>query len=232
MAGALLETQGENLFLQKTQEGLKERIAGYQEAQDKQSNSALMKEVKEMRRTTELAQRKSESSMVALGTSEGDLLALKQQSGDDKKTLEQVQKKLIRANEALKSYEENLELPANVQAATLAQIKLLRDQVSEQNGLLSSKMEVSKLETLKYVGEKFAEQEASMAGMMQHHTNAVVAEGGAQHARVEMLLCNFAESLDRGFTVGAGRTVPLVEKKHERVLEGERNLQYKEARRR
>ena len=120
MAGALRETQGKNLFLQKTQEGLKERTAGYQEAQDKQSNSALMKEVKEMRRTTELAQRKSESSMVALGTSEGDLLALKQQKGDEKKALEQVKKKLIKANEALKSYEESVELPANAQAATLA----------------------------------------------------------------------------------------------------------------
>ena len=65
----------------------------------------------------------------------------------------------------------------NVQAATLAQIKLLREQLSEQTGLLSSKMEVTKLETLRYVGEKFAEHEASMAGMIQHHTNAVVAEG-------------------------------------------------------
>ena len=88
MAGALRETQGKNLFLQETQEGLKERIAGYKEAQDKQSDSALMKQVKEMKRTTDLAQRKSESAVVALGTSEGDLLALKQQSGEEKKALE------------------------------------------------------------------------------------------------------------------------------------------------
>ena len=88
MAAALRETQGKNLFLQETQEGLKERIAGYKEAQDKQSDSALMKQVKEMKRTTDLAQRKSESAVVALGTSEGDLLALKQQSGEEKKALE------------------------------------------------------------------------------------------------------------------------------------------------
>ena len=67
-----------------------------------------------------------------------------------------------------------------------------------------------------------------MAGMMEHHTNVVMAEGGAQHARVEALLCNFADSLDRGFTVGAGRTAPAGEKEHGRVLEDERNLQYEE----
>ena len=78
---------------------------------------------------------------------------------------------------------------------------------------------------MKYVGEKFAKHEASMAGMIQHHTNAVVAEGMAQHSRVEVLLCNFAESLDRGFTVGAGRTAPLVEEEDGRVLEDSRDLQ-------
>ena len=67
-----------------------------------------------------------------------------------------------------------------------------------------------------------------MAGMIQHHTNAVVAEGVAQHTRVEVLLCNFAESLDGAFTVGAGQTVPLVEEEDVRVLEDSRNLQYQE----
>ena len=90
MAGALRETQGKNLFLEKTQEGLKERIAGCKEAQDKQSDSALMKQVKEMERTTDEAQKKYEAAYVALGTSEGDLLALKQQKGDEEKALEQV----------------------------------------------------------------------------------------------------------------------------------------------
>ena len=46
------------VFLEQTQEGLRERIAGYQEAQDKQSDSALMKQVKEMERTTEMALKK------------------------------------------------------------------------------------------------------------------------------------------------------------------------------
>ena len=228
MAGALRASQGEIAFLRDVQNGLKERIAGYQEVQDKQSDSALMQEVKEMRLTTEVAKKQSESAIVALGGCEGDLLALKQQSGEDKKALEQVQKKLIRANNALKRYEEDVEQPTNVSAAALAQIKMLREEVSEQNGLLLSKMEVSKLESLKYVGEKIAEHEASMAGMMEHHTNVVMAEGGAQHRRVEGLLCSFAESLDRGLTVGAGRTAPLVEKEHGRVLEDERNLQYEE----
>ena len=49
MAGTLREAQGKNRFLEQTQEGLRERIAGYQEAQEKQSDSALMKQMKEIR---------------------------------------------------------------------------------------------------------------------------------------------------------------------------------------
>ena len=139
---------------------------------------------------------------MALGTSEGDLLALKQQKGDEKKALEQVKRKLIKANEALKSYEENVELPANAQAATLAQIELLREQLSDQTGLLSSKMEVHKMETMKYVDDKFNQQEATMAGMIQHQNEVLVKEGSAQHMRMESLICNFAESMDGAFQVG------------------------------
>ena len=45
-----------------------------------------------MERTTEVAQRKTEATEVALGTCEGELMALKQQKGDEKKALEQVNK--------------------------------------------------------------------------------------------------------------------------------------------
>jgi hypothetical protein len=41
----LRNVKDENLFLVETQEGLKERIAGYQKAATKQSNPALLKKV-------------------------------------------------------------------------------------------------------------------------------------------------------------------------------------------
>jgi len=153
-------------------------------------------------------------------------LALRQQKGDEKKALEQVNKKLIRANETLKSYEENEEMPANAQAVTLAQIKLLHDQLSDHTGLLSSKMEVHRLETMKYVDDKFNQQDATMAGMIQHQTDVLVDEGNAQHVRMESLICNFAESMDGAFQVGTGRSTPLGGEVEARRLEELKSLQY------
>ena len=73
---------------------------------------------------------------MALYASEGGLAALKQQCGDDKRLLEELQKKLVRANATLEKYEGNEQEHGTVPAAALAQIKLLRDELGTQVGLL------------------------------------------------------------------------------------------------
>ena len=100
--------------------------------------------MKAMAQEKEVAEMNAEATQVALGSCEGELAALKQQNGEDRHSLEQAHKKLKGANATVKKYEENEEEPGKVPAATLAQIKLLRDELGGQVSLLSDQMAANK----------------------------------------------------------------------------------------
>ena len=67
------KVKGENRFLLKTQEGLKKRIAGYQEAAKEQGDPTLLKKITALTREKEAAEVKAEATQLALYASDGDL---------------------------------------------------------------------------------------------------------------------------------------------------------------
>ena len=177
--------------------------------------------MKAMAQEKEVAEMKAEATEVALGSCEGELAALKQQSGEDRHSLEQKQahQKLERANATVKKYEENEEAPGNVPAATLAQIKLLRDQLGDQVSLLSKRMEANQQETMQRVENKLNEQDATMAGMFQHQTEVLNKENNVRHARVESMLCNVVASMVGALQIGGSQFAPPDEEEVRRLVE-------------
>jgi hypothetical protein len=209
-AAELRNVKGENRFLLKTQEGLKERIAGYQEEAKKQGDPALLKRLTELTQEKEAAEVKAEGVEMVLFASDGDLAALKQQSGEDKRSLERLQRKLVSAmhNAALEKYEDNEQEPGTVPAATLAQIKLLRDELGAQVSLLSDQLANNKRETQLHVDGRMAEQDAAIAGMFQHQNEVLMEEGNARHARVESMFGGAMASMQKVLRMGGGEITP------------------------
>jgi hypothetical protein len=221
----LRATRGRNELLVEVEAGLKERIAGQKEQIAEFDESALAKQVKEMKISTEKAKRNSESHAIALGNSEGDLAALKQQAGNDKKALEQVTKKLQRAEETVKKYEEDVEQPDRLNAATLAQVKLLRDQLSDQVAQLSSQSTLNMENAMKYMTTKFGEQEANVAAIVEHQTGVLCDENSARQERTENLLVSFSHDMQGAFRVGKQRHGVITAEERDRQAENLRAVQ-------
>jgi len=213
------KVEGENRFLLKTQEGLMNRIAGYQEKAKEQGDPALLKKLTVLTREKEAAEGKAEDAQLALYAVDGDLTALKQQSGEDKRTLEKLQKKLVRANATLEKYEENEEEPGTVPAATLAQIKLLRDELGAQVSLLSDQLAGSKRETMLQIGGRMDEQDATIAGMFQHQNEVLMEENNARHARVESMFGSAMANMQKALQFGGGEFTPPSEDEIRRLEE-------------
>jgi hypothetical protein len=219
IAAELRNVKNENLFLVQTQEGLKERIAGYQEAAKKQGDPALLKKMTALTREKEAAEVKAEATQLALYASDGDLAALKQQSGEDKRSLEEMHKKLVRANATAKKYEEDEGEPGTVPAATLAQIKLLREEMGTQVNLLSDQLASNKRETMLHVDGIMNEQDATIAGMFQHQNEVLLEENNARHVRVESMLGRAMASMQKALHIGGGEFAPPDEEEIRRLEE-------------
>ena len=219
IAEELRNMKDRNLFLVDTQKGLKERIAGYQKAATGQDNPSLLKKVATLTQEKEAAEIKAEASQMALFASDGDLAALKQQCGDDKRSLEELQKKLVRANATLDKYEENEQEHGTVPASTLAQIKLLRDELGTQIGLLSDQLTSNKRETMLHVDGRMSEHAATIAGMFQHQIEVLTDEGNARHARVESMFGRAMASMQEALHIGGGGFTPPDEEEIRRLEE-------------
>jgi hypothetical protein len=115
----LREARGAKKFFEKVEEGLQERIAGYQEEIEEHNVTSVAKEMKETRIETECAQASAEAANIALGQSEGELLSPKQHFGDTTKEVDTVTKKFRRSEDMNKRYEDNEEDPGHIQVAAL-----------------------------------------------------------------------------------------------------------------
>ena len=156
--------------------GLRERVAGFKEKIKELDESKIVKDMRLMAKETEAAMSLVKASEIALGTSEGELMATKQQHGQATRDLVNAREKLEQAQEVLQQFRDGSDdaVKSNV---LLAQFAALRDQMTNQVTMLSEQMAKGNravVSTVKEQGEHVVQVLSSEISAKQHRSESMM----------------------------------------------------------